>query len=113
MRILHVGSFTSQHTLLAGLAYEMMGFDVVFFNTQKKTNQKQVSGLQNNFKYVNPYNSYQIKKFGSIYDQLILIQRFMGMHDPKIVNELKSIVTEIKFDFISLPENFPQSKILT
>lgn len=100
MRILHIGSFTSQHTLMAGLAYEKLGFEVVFFNSQKKTNQKNINGLQGNFKFVNPYYNLKIVKFASIIDQINLIKRLLGKHDPKVVNELKLIAQEYKFDFV-------------
>lgn len=100
MRILHIGSFTSQHTLMAGLAYKMLEFEVVFFNTQKKTNQRNVNGLHGNFKFVNPYDSYEIKKFTSVTDQIILIKSYLGKYDPKIVKELKQIALENEFDFV-------------
>jgi hypothetical protein len=100
MKILHIGSFTSQHTLVAGFAYEYLGCDVIFINTQKGTSISKVKGLSSDFLFINPYLQNKRTGASSISTQLTSLKRYFGLFDNNVYGQLVDIATNNHIDLI-------------
>lgn len=105
MKILHIGSLSSQHTQIAALAYLEMGYNAVFLNIRKDVTFSHVPGVPEASEVINPWS--QTKsiiprlRFGrSFIPSCLLAMRYMGKSDQHLVRALESLAGKHSIDFV-------------
>jgi len=105
MRILHIGSLTSQHTQIAALAYLEMGYEAVFLNTRKQKAFFHVPGVPEANNVTNPWSQSDPrvprKRFGnSLGASVVLALRYLGSRDKHLVGAIQSLAVKKSLDVV-------------
>ena len=106
MKILHLGSFSSQHTQMAYYAYQTLGYDAIFVNIKKDCLSTNIVGCNNKFLEINPFIQ---STRGNLIDRLTpksiayhlnLMLRYVGFHDKDFVDVFKEIESKYEIDVV-------------
>jgi hypothetical protein len=112
MKIVHLGSFSSQHTQMAAIAYKAIGYEAIFVNTKKDCYLIEIPGLDFDCLTINPYvekSTFRNARWlpQTLFEYLISIVRYLGFYDKKLETHLSRIKSENKIDLIVSTWGFP------